>query len=352
MKVSDILLSLENRGHEAYIVGGYVRDKLLGIESFDVDISTSARPEEIENIFEVKSPNHLGSVNFKYGLFNVDVTSWRVEHDYENRHPRKVEFTGDVLKDIERRDFTINAIMMDKDGIIFDPLEGRRDLENKIIRPIGNVEEKLTEDPLRILRAIRFAIVYGFNVDASILKFIKNNASLLSGLSKERVKGELEKIFCAENLKSGIEWMESLGVLDSLGVKFPSKLVQTQDILGIWAQITTDGFSFTREETKTIEYIRTIVSYGQIDDMSLFNYGLEANLTAGEILKVESSKTKEMYSSMPIKTERDLDIDFSKLPYTGREIGLIKTCLVNQILNRNLVNENEELMRYIMENWK
>ena len=173
-EILKILEKLDDDNHVSYVVGGYVRDYLLNNPSFDVDICTNRLPEELEKLFNVKSTLY-GNISFKVGNYNIDITTFRKELEYFKRKPIKIEYVNDLESDLLRRDFTINSICMDKYGNIIDILNGKKDLDNKVIRIIGNPLKKLEEDPLRILRAIRFATVLSFNIDSTLDNAIKDN---------------------------------------------------------------------------------------------------------------------------------------------------------------------------------
>ena len=164
--IYEILNKIEKCGFEAYIVGGYVRDYLLGIKSYDIDICTNALPKDIAKIFIGNVSNiNYGSYKLTFNNYNFDITTYRRELEYTNRRPTKIEYTSNLLLDIERRDFTMNTIIMNKKGEIIDLLGGINDIQNKKIKCVGNPDNKLKEDPLRILRAIRFAITLNFSLD-------------------------------------------------------------------------------------------------------------------------------------------------------------------------------------------
>ena len=170
--IKKILETLENEGYQAYLVGGYVRDYLLGVTSFDVDIATDALPKDIHRIFN-SSKNNYGSVNIKVDKLNVDITTFRKDLNYVNRRPSKVVYINNLKEDLERRDFTINAICMNKNGKIIDLLNGCKDLDRRTIKMIGSIDVKLKEDPLRIMRAIRFACILDFKIEDELYEKIK-----------------------------------------------------------------------------------------------------------------------------------------------------------------------------------
>ncbi|OGY67413.1 MAG: hypothetical protein A3I24_00920 [Candidatus Harrisonbacteria bacterium RIFCSPLOWO2_02_FULL_41_13b] len=200
-EIQEILNKLEKAGFEAYVVGGCVRDLLFGKKPKDWDITTNAKPEEIQKIFPNSFyENKFGTVGVKTGsedesLKVVELTTYRVESKYsDKRHPDKVEFAKNIKDDLKRRDFTVNALAMDKDGKITDLFGGQEDLKNKLIRAVGNPEERFDEDALRLLRAIRFAIQLDFEIDGKTFQAIKEKAGLIQMIAKERVREEFLKI--------------------------------------------------------------------------------------------------------------------------------------------------------------
>lgn len=195
-----ILDTLEKEGYEAYIVGGFVRDFFLGKESFDVDISTSAEPDAIEKIFKIK-PNQFGGIHFKKEALDITITSFREDLSYEKGFPKEILFKVSRDKDIKRRDFTINALYMDKSQNIIADASFKKDLENKIIRIIGNPLERIKEDPTRIIRALRFKVDLDFQIEENLLKVIKENKDLLQEISLKRINKEIEKVKNKEKFK-------------------------------------------------------------------------------------------------------------------------------------------------------
>lgn len=207
-----VLERLETSGHAAYLVGGCVRDILMGRHPNDWDICTSALPEEVIKVFPNTRPTGIkhGTVTVITHGSQVEVTTFRSDGEYkDHRRPENVRYIADLKGDLERRDFTINAIAMERSGDLFDPFSGRDDIQNKIIRCVGDPDTRFNEDALRMLRALRFSAVLGFEIDAATLKSIQNNAYLAKALAKERVQTELEKILLSASpsmLSSVIEF--------------------------------------------------------------------------------------------------------------------------------------------------
>ena len=189
-----ILNELYDTGYTAYIIGGFVRDSFIGLKSTDIDITTSATPNVIKNMYEVIDDNSkYGSLRIKRDGFVFEITTFRHELSYSGRFP-KIEFTNSLIEDLKRRDFTINTICMDKDKSIIDLMGGIEDIEKKLIRSVGDADVKLMEDPLRILRAIRFMGYLDFKLEEKLERAIIKNKDLVKTLSKKRIKNEISKM--------------------------------------------------------------------------------------------------------------------------------------------------------------
>ena len=237
-EVKNLLNILNNSGFKAYIVGGYVRDYLLGIDSDDYDICTSAKEEDLKALFNVIDSN-CGSCKVEYHQHIFEITTFRKDLNYFNhRKPEQVIFVDNLAQDLERRDFTINTICMDKDGRIIDLLNGRNDLQKKI-----------SEDALRILRAIRFATILNFSLDSELCDSIKKYGYLVKSLSYYRRRQELDKIFTSINIEYGIKLIKELDLAKYLEIRTDFKITS---LMGIWAQINNFNYPFTKEEKKVM----------------------------------------------------------------------------------------------------
>jgi len=198
------LNKLHEAGHKAYIVGGPVRSLLLNTEPQDWDITTDARPEEVQAVF---SCDHVIETGLKHGTVTVlvknqpiEITTFRTEGTYsDHRRPDSVNFTNDLTQDLARRDFTINAMAYNHQEGLIDPYEGISDLEAGIIRAVGVPAERFREDALRILRALRFASVLGFEIESATADAIFEQANDLQHIAAERIKVEFEKLLCGKN---------------------------------------------------------------------------------------------------------------------------------------------------------
>ncbi len=197
-----IIKILQNNGYEAYVVGGCVRDAILGKEPNDWDITTSAMPEDVKRIFHrtIDTGIQHGTVTVLMEQTGYEVTTYRIDGEYEDgRHPKDVVFTRNLIEDLKRRDFTINAMAYnDEDGLV-DEFDGIGDLNRKIIRCVGNPFDRFNEDALRILRAVRFAASLGFEIDDETKRAVTELAHNLSKISKERIQVELDKLLLSDH---------------------------------------------------------------------------------------------------------------------------------------------------------
>lgn len=224
IKIPDILKKMDEifaqHGYKAYLVGGAVRDMLMGKEPHDWDVTTDATPEQVMSIFRKVIPTGIahGTVTVHFMKNEIEVTTFRTESDYsDGRHPDKVEYTGNIEEDLSRRDFTINAIASYLgDGTITDPFHGRDDIKRKVIRTVGNPLERFSEDGLRPVRAVRFSAQLGFEIERETLKAISEPEILkkTSGISLERFRDEFLKLMKAEKPSAGLKLMEESGILD------------------------------------------------------------------------------------------------------------------------------------------
>ena len=214
-----IVRRLREAGHDAFWVGGCVRDLVRGVAPKDFDIVTSARPEEVQALFPRTAP-----VGARFGVVIViengrpyEVATFRTESDYDDgRHPSRVAFAT-AEEDVRRRDFTVNGLLMDPEtGRIIDYVEGRRDIERRLIRTIGDPDERFAEDRLRMLRAVRFAAALDYAIDAETYDAIKKQASAIRGISAERIREELSRVLTSGGARRGMELLAETGLLVEL----------------------------------------------------------------------------------------------------------------------------------------
>ena len=308
----EVLKLLESKGYKSYIVGGYVRDYLLGTESSDIDISTEATPKELLEIFDEITSNNdkYGSVSIIYKNNKYDITTFRKEIKYEsNRTPVKIKYIKDVKKDLLRRDFTINTFCIDSSGEVLDILNIRKDLDNKIIKTVGNPRYRLKEDSLRILRAIRFATILNFNIDKKTKYYITKYAYLLKKLSYNRKKEELDKIFTSPNKEVGRSLIIELKLDKSLNLINLKDIVMCDDLIGIWAQLDTNNtYPLTKIETNHIKKIKELLSK-DLDKYNIYKYGLYISTVVAQIKKIDITKINEIYGNLPIKSKEEIEIN-------------------------------------------
>lgn len=216
-KAMKILMKLKENNFSSYIVGGAVRDGLLGHIPKDIDIATSAKPEEVMSIFPKTYPSGIlfGTVTVLIDGKEYEVTTYRKDGDYtDGRRPDKVYFGDSIEEDLSRRDFTINAMAIKADGEILDLFGGQEDLQKGIIRCVGDPVERFSEDGLRILRAFRFSARYGFEIESKTFEAIKETKENLKNISQERIREEILKILLTDNVTPTFLSMYEAGVLE------------------------------------------------------------------------------------------------------------------------------------------
>ncbi len=205
-KAHHIMACLQKAGFQAYLVGGCLRDRLLGRPVHDYDIATDARPEEVMRLFPNAVPTGLqhGTVTVITDLEPYEVTTFRKEVGYHSHRWPEVVYVNQLHTDLSRRDFTINAMALSDEGVWVDPFGGRKDLENQLIRAVGNPEHRFAEDALRMLRAIRFAAELGFQIESMTWNAIRKQAHLLSEISIERIQQEVQRILQSPHPDKGM----------------------------------------------------------------------------------------------------------------------------------------------------
>jgi putative nucleotidyltransferase with HDIG domain len=222
-EIKSIISALKKEGFQAYMVGGCVRDFLRSKEPKDWDVTTNASPEKIVKLFPKSFlDNKFGTVSVLTGsqnpsLAEVEVTPYRIESKYsDKRHPDKVKWAKSLKEDLARRDFTVNAMAADEKMKVVDFFKGKEDLKNKVIRAVGDAQERFSEDALRMMRAVRLAASLDkevWKIDPKTKKAIQGNARFLSLISEERVRDELMKIVMSDNASQGIDLLRELGLL-------------------------------------------------------------------------------------------------------------------------------------------
>jgi tRNA nucleotidyltransferase (CCA-adding enzyme) len=359
IEIQTVLKLIESNGFEAYVIGGYVRDKLLGIRSTDIDICTNALPKDLVNIF--KSYNAKISL---YGAFKIitdkfhyDITTYRKELSYKGRRPDNIIYINNLLDDIKRRDFTINTICMNSNSIIIDELNGINDLNKKIIRCVGDPNTKLKEDPLRILRALRLAISLNFSIESHLLKAIQDNLNLINTLSYMRKREELDRILVSSNAIHGLKYLKKLGVLKVMEISY-TNLVYVDDICGMYAELeVSPNYSFTRAEKDNINKIKRILKSGKITNHIIFKNGLYISIVAGKIMGINPAKITKMAQNLPISSAKELNITAEEIIKVlnirpNKIVKVIQDELIDGVLDNKIRNEKDKLICYIINNRK
>lgn len=351
--VFEILKILNKHGFESYIVGGYPRDLLLNIKSDDYDICTSAKPEELIKIFKNNVlANNYGSLKVNYNNKIYEITTFRRDLKYiNNRKPILIEYVDDLKIDLQRRDFTINTICIDQNRNIIDLLNGREDIANKIIRVVGSADDKISQDSLRILRAIRFATILNFELSKDLYNSIKKYGYLIKNLSYERKKEELDKIFSSPNLLYGLKLLKDLNLDSYLDININN--VKKTVLIGIWAQVNLGDYKFSKKDQNKMRKIKELTKLDVLNNYNLYKYGLSISIIAGEINDINKDLIISKYNCLPIKCREDINMDVSKLIYILDKhiINKVLKDIENRIINKTLMNEEEKILKYIKETY-
>lgn len=380
-----VLESLESHGFEAYFVGGSVRDLLLNKAIHDVDIATSAYPEEVKNIF----PRTI-DVGIEHGTVlalvddeQYEITTFRTESTYQDfRRPDQVTFVRSLSEDLKRRDFTINALAMDQTGTIIDLFQGMTDLEGQMIRAVGEPIERFTEDALRVMRGLRFSSQLGFQIESKTLSAIQEAAPLLAKISVERIHVELIKLLLAEKRNYGLQSFIETGAYhycpglknreDALNklltINHESFEIESQAwlMLVYCLDISPDQVKKWLKEWKLSNHLikeiqllfEGLLSRLQqpLNNQSLFKYGKSMSLLIEKTLvffekKPDTSRVVSAYEALPIKSIQDLMVNGKDLmsaldlpagPWLGQMLNIIK----NHVLDGIVVNEKASLLQH------
>ncbi|WP_317855104.1 CCA tRNA nucleotidyltransferase [Chakrabartyella piscis] len=375
--VSYILQTLNQHGFEAYIVGGCVRDSLLGIAPKDWDITTSAKPEETKKLF-----THTFDTGIQHGTItvvrnheNYEITTYRIEGEYEDcRRPDYVEFTSDLKEDLLRRDFTMNAIAYHPEEGFQDPFSGQMDIQNKTIRGVGEPAKRFQEDALRMLRCIRFGVQLGFVVEPETKVALSENVALIQKISVERIKDELEKTWISTHMESLPLLWES-GLLEQVDGYLCQKVLENPNLLEQlqkapkhphfrWALVLQNydqkalksickGLKFDNDGTKVISTMALLSQqdlptkpYEMRQLLSKYGDIVDKIITLQEILRPEStfSTSRTVYETIladgDCLTLKQLEVDGQAL----MDMGIPKGKQIGQMLNHllDLVHQNPE----------
>lgn len=364
-KIKFVLRTLTQNGYEAYIVGGCVRDSLLGITPSDYDVTTSAKPEEILGLFDKTVPTGLkhGTVTVIIENEPIEVTTFRTEGEYKDfRHPQNVEFVTDLREDLSRRDFTVNAVAYNETVGLVDLFGGLSDLENKILRSVGDSDKRFKEDALRILRLFRFASQLEFTPEEKTLKSALKLQNGLKNISKERIFSEIVKAVNGKNPKAILPLINS-GGLEFLGIcKTPEFTTIDDSDLRLFVFLNTSSenpievLKTLKAPNRQIDFANKLLKLQSIEmenkediknalfltDFNAVNSFLQLQEDEGKLkLLAEIIKNKEPYliSHLAISGE-----DLKELGFKGKEIGEILERLRQTVVCSPEKNRKEILL--------
>lgn len=346
--MKEIIDKIISNGFEAFIVGGYVRDYLLGFISYDIDICTNAKIDDLIKIF-----GDLGTANKEYYSYHIidnkyryDITCYRKELEYKKNKPIKLKYAKNLKEDLLRRDFTINTFAIDKNGKLVDLLNAKKDLDNKIIKIVGDTKLKLTEDKTRILRALRFSSVLDFELDDEIKEFLKNNGKLLNEVPKEYVKRELDKIFDSNKYNKFFELVKEFNLDKYLNIKF-DKILPAYDKYGIWAQTYTT-LPFSNKEKDIINNIKYLVNNKSLTLSNMYLYDEIIVKNAASLLNMDSDikeffEFKNLHSIIDINVSMDILSKYVKV----KDIRKVYKRIEKNILEGKLSNDTTSIENYL-----
>lgn len=339
-EIREILSLINNNGYEAYIIGGYVRDKLLSINSLDIDICTSAKYDALKKILPALKYIDLFSSTLNINNLNIQITTYRIEKDYNGRKPLHIEYTPFFEEDIKRRDFTINSIAMDKDGKLFDLYNGISDLNNRIIKTIGNSDMKIKEDHLRILRAIRFATILNFTFDDNLDSSIKKYGYLINDLSIYRKREELDKILSNGNYHYGLNLIKKYDLSKYLGIRNLNNIKYCHNLIGMYYMLDIEPIYLTNKELKIYNMLK---KYDNkiLSKYDLFCLGLEKIKIIDSVF---NSNYVNIYNNLVIKSEKELKIDYNNIKENFSDI---KKDIIINILDGKLENDYDKINDFI-----
>lgn len=384
VKAMPVLRTLEDAGFEAYFVGGSVRDVLLHRHVHDIDITTSAYPEEVKELFDKSIDTGIkhGTVTVLYGGESYEITTFRTESGYQDfRRPDHVTFVQNLDEDLKRRDFTINALAMDMHGDIVDLFNGIEDLKNHIIRAVGNPEKRFHEDALRMMRAVRFMSQLEFKLEEKTEQAIKDNHELLKKISVERIREEFVKMglgpFSRQAFQIFLDTQLSEDVPDFAGKKdllqvYPQLKFSPTMEASLWAVIIIllkvpnenigkfmrdwkNSNAMTEKVEQIIKMFDLIADHVPTD-YELFEAGEDIiinTIDVADILgqPVSSEALVDRYLALPIKTPSELAVDGRFLIKRGMRPGAQLGRTLNQIRKKvvacEIENSEEAIEQYL-----
>ncbi|HHZ01380.1 MAG TPA: CCA tRNA nucleotidyltransferase [Tissierellia bacterium] len=391
-EVKTALNILHNNNFEAYIVGGCVRDSLMGKAPTDWDITTSAKPDEIIKCFSeyrtIETGIKHGTVTVVISKMPIEITTYRVDGKYsDNRRPDEVFFTRDISFDLKRRDFTINALAYNEREII-DLFGGIEDIKNKIIKCVGDPSERFNEDGLRILRALRFASVLEFSIEKNTARSIFENKNLLQNISRERINIELNKLIMGNNFYEIMYSYRDVVVVFLPGIEVFSKeelvyrlnSMKILNTLALRLAILLHGIEFPEKVLMDLKYdnktIKTVKLLTENIDEKIYpdsinikrwlnkigptNLKMLINIKRAlfkeekeDLLQIETImngiiESNQCYSLKTLAVNGK-DLIEAGVP-KGKKIGIVLEDLLNKVIEGKLENNKESLMNYVCSN--
>lgn len=349
-EVRRILEVLHDASYEAYLVGGYPRDRYMGLVSDDYDICTNATPEALKKLFPHLEEIRFGSCRLKEGKIEVEITTYREEYEYQDhRFIKNYRYVDTLEQDVKRRDFVMNTLCMDVDGNYIDLLDAREDIDKRMIRTVGDPFQRLEEDALRILRAVRFATTLHFNIDPSLQEAIIEKRDLLKELSKDRIKMELERIL---KDPSGLDWICKLKLEEVLELGDLSNVTWVDDVEFCWAQLNWTHYPMSRKKIRKIRVIQKLLQQDLYDPIILYQTEDERIRKLAAIKNIPYENIKQKKELLPIhKTEEIvLSIDDLKRVYASYSDKFIYQCwkdLELQIVLGKVENNEDSIRRFI-----
>ena len=388
VKAMPVLQTLEDAGFEAYFVGGSVRDVLLHRHVHDVDITTSAYPEEVKELFDKSIDTGIkhGTVTVLYGGESYEITTFRTESGYQDfRRPDHVTFVQNLDEDLKRRDFTINALAMDMHGDIVDLFNGIEDLKNHIIRAVGNPEKRFHEDALRMMRAVRFMSQLEFKLEEKTEQAIKDNHELLKKISVERIREEFVKMglgsFSREAFQIFLDTQLSEDVPDFAGKKdllqvYPQLKFSPTMETSLWAVIIIllkvpnekigkfmrdwkNSNAMTEKVEQVIKMFDLIADHVPTD-YDLFEAGEDIIINTIDVAHIlgqpiSSEALVDRYLALPIKKPSELAVDGRFLIKRGMRPGAQLGHTLNKIRELVVAGEienSEEAIEQYLDNFE
>ncbi|EOD8558992.1 TPA: CCA tRNA nucleotidyltransferase [Staphylococcus aureus] len=349
-----ILEQIQDNGFEAYYVGGSVRDYVMGRNIHDIDITTSATPDEIESIFSHTIPvgKEHGTINVVFNDENYEVTTFRAEEDYvDHRRPSGVTFVRDLYEDLQRRDFTMNAIAMDTAYKLYDYFDGQQDINNRIIRTVGIAEERFQEDALRMIRCLRFQSQLSFDIAMETFEAMRTQMADIKFLSIERIVIELTKLMRGINVEESFNYLKSLKAfnympyfeqldMNQINVTEPIDLELLIAIVSVKFDInySLKPLKLSNRQVKDInQYIQIMNALPSIitkEQLKMFVYDYDTNLIKNVMVAADVLKANDIQGHEPLIVNlQTIDETLHRLPMHNRKDMMVNGGVLMAHLN-------------------